>query len=158
VKTQDSISDYILVLSKHQCLLLVSLVIINCKHYLSCENLKINFIFSTVCPFWSKNIPSCNLTACMPFCQFSFDVSSLHYVLGYQMLPLSFQSLIKFRNGGKWFQVFMYENVMFTFTYRHNLYVLTALTLSIFYCQAIIDNGSDTSYKLTRSSPLHINH
>jgi len=29
------------------------------------------------------------------------------------------------------------------------------LTLSIFYCRAII---SDTSYKLTRSSLLHINH
>ena len=26
-----------------------------------------------------------------------------------------------------------------------------------FHCQAIIDNGSDTSYKFTRSSPLHIN-
>jgi hypothetical protein len=33
-----------------------------------------------------------------------------------------------------------------------------SLSLNIFYCQAIIDNGSDTSYKLTRSSPLHINH
>jgi hypothetical protein len=26
-------------------------------------------------------------------------------------------------------------------------------TLNIFYCQSIIDNGSDKSYKLTRSSP-----
>jgi hypothetical protein len=32
------------------------------------------------------------------------------------------------------------------------------ISLSIFYCQAFIDNGSDTSNKLTRSSPLHINH
>ena len=31
-------------------------------------------------------------------------------------------------------------------------------TLSIFYCQTNTDNGSDTNYKLTRSSPLHINH
>ena len=32
------------------------------------------------------------------------------------------------------------------------------LTANIFYCQTNRDNGSDTSYKLTRSSPLHINH
>lgn len=34
------------------------------------------------------------------------------------------------------------------------------LSLTIFYCQAIVDNGSDTSYQLTRSSPVHtcINH
>ena len=31
-------------------------------------------------------------------------------------------------------------------------------TINIFYCRANTDNGSDTSYKLTRSSPLHINH
>ena len=85
------------------------------------------YITLVACPFWSKNIPSCNLTVCMPFCQFSFDVSSLHYVLGYQMLPLSLQSLIKFRNGGKLFQVFMYENVMFTFNYRQTLYILSGL-------------------------------
>jgi len=35
--------------------------------------------------------------------------------------------------------------------------MLTITTLNIFVCQAIIDNGSDTSYKLTRSSPLYIN-
>ena len=32
--------------------------------------------------------------------------------------------------------------------------LLTVVTLSIFYCQANTDNGSDTSYRLTRSSPL----
>jgi len=32
------------------------------------------------------------------------------------------------------------------------------ITLNIFYCQTNTDNGSDTSYKFTRSSLLHINH
>jgi hypothetical protein len=36
--------------------------------------------------------------------------------------------------------------------------VINKFTLSIFYCQTNTDKGSDTCYKLTRSSPLHINH
>jgi hypothetical protein len=35
---------------------------------------------------------------------------------------------------------------------------MVTFTLNIFYCQTNTDNGSDTSYKLTRSSLLHVDH
>jgi hypothetical protein len=48
---------------------------------------------------------------------------------------------------------FINAEVSFLFVLYNNIEIPKVVTINISYCQLNTDNGSDTSFKLTRSSP-----
>jgi len=48
---------------------------------------------------------------------------------------------------------FINAEVSFLFLFYRNIEIPKVVTLNIFHCQTNTDNGSDTSFTLTRSSP-----